>query len=470
MPTADIYECPPSPPCPPPPIPPAPPLPPCTMPPCPTPPYYIPPAPPLPPPGYLLPNYTGPCPIPKPCPPAPPLPPKEPKPTKRPGLVRPSAEEISRATLRKTNFTRRPKIIGNPNGMPDGFLRPSAEEISRATLRPVGHPNWYDNCFVKGKRQRSQGCTGPFPDKCRKQKMTSLEFSQEDSEKCLSSSTATRNLGVAEISRSLRLRDYERPLCTGAIITRHLVVTSAHCVYWAKDAVESHANLQVVAGAVSFYNDFENQIRNVKEILTPTEYKKDKKLFGKDIAILVLKKDLDLNEHVKMINLPPENYQPPVSQICATYGWGQVDKEMKVNKLIAAHFKVKDVYQCRNLLWKGIDSMKKRAGKMTCAGFSGARFCPGDHGAPLVCEVGPDPAVLAAISYWNHDKRLNCKKMKNSRPQMYTNIGPFIPWINTIIIKQDQLRKDRNGNSSLKVTNCIGILILSILLNREVSK
>ena len=245
MPTADIYECPPSPPCPLPPIPPAPPLPPCTMPPCPTPPYYIPPAPPLPPPGYLLPNYTGPCPIPEPCPPAPPLPPKEPKATKRPGLVRPSAEEISRATLRKTNFTRRPKIIGNPNGMPDGFLRPSAEEISRATLRPVGHPNWYDNCFVKGKRQRSQGCTGPFPDKCRKQKMTSLEFSQEDSEKCLSSSTATRNLGVAEISRSLRLRDYERPLCTGAIITRHLVVTSAHCVYWAKDAVESHANLQV---------------------------------------------------------------------------------------------------------------------------------------------------------------------------------------------------------------------------------
>ena len=60
--------------------------------------------------------------------------------------------------------------------------------------------------------------------------------------------------------------------------------------------------------------------------------------------------------------------------------------------------------------------------------------------------------------------------MKNSRPQMYTNIGPFIPWINTIIIKQDQLRKDRNGNSSLKVTNCIGILIMSILLNREVSK
>ena len=65
-----------------------------------------------------------------------------------------------------------------------------------------------------------------------------------------------------------------------------------------------------------------------------------------------------------------------VSKICATYGWGQIDKEMKVNKLITAHFKVKDVYQCRNLLWKGIDNLKKRAGKMTCAGFSGARFCP----------------------------------------------------------------------------------------------
>ena len=70
-------------------------------------------------------------------------------------------------------------------------------------------------------------------------------------------------------------------------------------------------SFQVVAGAVSIDNDFENQIINVKEILTPVEYKKDKKLFGKDLAILVLKKDLDLNEHVKMINLPPENYQPP---------------------------------------------------------------------------------------------------------------------------------------------------------------
>ena len=61
--------------------------------------------------------------------------------------------------------------------------------------------------------------------------------------------------------------------------------------------------------------------------------------------------------------------------------------------------------------------------------------------------------------------------MKKSQPQMYTNIGPFIPWINTIITKQDQLKEDRNeNNSSLQVTNCIGILILSILLNREVSE
>ena len=98
-------------------------------------------------------------------------------------------------------------------------------------------------------------------------------------------------------------------------------------------------------------------------------------------------------------------------------------------------------------------------------------YLKGDHGAPLVCEIGSDPAVLAAISYWNHNKRLDCKRMKKSQPQMYTNIGPFIPWINTIITKQDQLKEDRNeNNSSLQATNCVGILILSILLNREVSK
>ena len=247
MPTADIHECPPSPPCPPPQIPPAPPLPPSTP---PTTTYYIPPAPPLPPPGYLLPNYTGPCPIPKPCPPAPPLPPMVPNPTKRPGIVRPSAEEISRATLRKTNFTRRPNIIiGKPKPgftIPAGIIRPSADEIAKATLRPVGPPNWHERdpreCFAKKvyKRRQKRSLTC-FPHRCRNQKLTALEFSQEDSEKCLSSPHKDRNRAVAEIPSTLR--DEEKPLCTGAIITRNLVVTSAHCVHWASEQPSS--NLQV---------------------------------------------------------------------------------------------------------------------------------------------------------------------------------------------------------------------------------
>ena len=72
----------------------------------------------------------------------------------------------------------------------------------------------------------------------------------------------------------------------------------------------------MVAGAVSFANDLDNQIVNVKDILTPTRYNEDRKLFGKDIAILVLKKDLRFYAHVKMIDLPPENYRPPGKNEC----------------------------------------------------------------------------------------------------------------------------------------------------------
>ena len=65
-----------------------------------------------------------------------------------------------------------------------------------------------------------------------------------------------------------------------------------------------------------------------------------------------------------------------VSEICATYGWGQLDNELMVNKLIAAHFKIKKLKKCRDFFSNWIDSWKGRTERMTCVGFSGKRFCP----------------------------------------------------------------------------------------------
>ena len=66
----------------------------------------------------------------------------------------------------------------------------------------------------------------------------------------------------------------------------------------------------MIAGALSFYEDKYNQIRNAKLVEYPKNKFNEKKKIGKDLAIILLSKRLILGDAVKAINLPPLNYVP----------------------------------------------------------------------------------------------------------------------------------------------------------------
>ena len=87
----------------------------------------------------------------------------------------------------------------------------------------------------------------------------------------------------------------------------------------------------------------------------------------------------------------------------------------------------------------------------------------------MVCPVDSKPNVLVGISFWNHHRRLDCRLLPKPEPQMYTNVGQYVPWIQTIINQQDELRNQIDENSSLKIVICLKTLIICLLMNREVS-
>ena len=100
------------------------------------------------------------------------------------------------------------------------------------------------------------------------------------------------------------------PLCTGVILTKRHILSSASCVIRAQSALNTVSNLQVVAGT-TIYDD-PNQVSNVKSIWTPPTFEM-KEMLGQDIAILKLDKSLHLNKQcrLKSIKLPEKNYRPP---------------------------------------------------------------------------------------------------------------------------------------------------------------
>ena len=100
-------------------------------------------------------------------------------------------------------------------------------------------------------------------------------------------------------------------MCSGVLLSKNLVLSSANCVITAQSAYASVSNLQVVAGAHDL--DYKrNQIEGVARIITPFQYHtNDKNKFGADLIILVLRNGFLLHPcRLQAIKLPPPSYDP----------------------------------------------------------------------------------------------------------------------------------------------------------------
>ncbi|RXN24213.1 granzyme B(G,H)-like protein [Labeo rohita] len=132
-----------------------------------------------------------------------------------------------------------------------------------------------------------------------------------------------------------------------------------------------------------------------------------------------LEKEVEHNEIVKIISIPTEEGDIKPDSVCSVAGWGRLSYSGEQStRLMEADVKIMNNTECKNR-WKKNYS----ASQMMCVyGHGGS--CRGDSGGPLVCG---DTAV--GITSFSGENVCNSRE----RPEVYTKISAYLPWIHSII-------------------------------------
>ncbi|XP_066504047.1 mast cell protease 4-like [Hoplias malabaricus] len=194
--------------------------------------------------------------------------------------------------------------------------------------------------------------------------------------------------------------------CGGFLVSDLFVMTSAHC--W---KTLDKAEVTAVIGAHDLKsNDFERIAVKEHHIHPEFHYPAP----SNDIMLLKLGKSTENSKNAAKISV--SKLTKDTHGCCSVAGWGRIKTKGKASNVLLETYI--HVYKNCETYWN--------YNNMLCAGGVKGGFCQGDFGGPLVCDN-----TAVCIASFTED---NCDKP--TKPNAYTNIAAFMPWINKIIEHQ----------------------------------
>lgn len=227
---------------------------------------------------------------------------------------------------------------------------------------------------------------------------------------------------------SIRARTYaDSPFHSiggGALVSTNVVLTTAHRV------IEFEPNnIMIRAG--------EWDTDNEKEFLPHVDVVVDRRIVHENfsnitginnVALLILKKRLDRDEHIGTICLPLEVTQFDNEQ-CIVMGWGKkkADSLEYPNILKKVRLPYLNNQQCQPMLRRTqLGRYYELHHSLLCAGGEEGRdACVGDGGSPLVCPIKDYPDRYQVVGLVNFGLGCGDKDV----PGVYTNVQMLLSWI-----------------------------------------
>jgi len=207
-------------------------------------------------------------------------------------------------------------------------------------------------------------------------------------------------------------------ICGGALVAENWVATAAHCVEGAKAK-----QLTVVTGLLEREwngNSGTPQVVKVSEIHQDPEYPGEDMFMTHDIALLKLKKPVNLNENVKTIAMA-EDGDDFEGQSCVLTGWGRYDT--RTNDLADNLQELSTKVISRQACQKGFKSWGWNIfDSHICFKVKGATACHGDSGGPAICKKDNEWTLVGVTSGGSPYCTVG-------KPNIYTRISSYRDFI-----------------------------------------
>uniref|UniRef100_A0AB38ZEL7 Venom S1 protease 21 n=1 Tax=Oncocephalus sp. TaxID=2944721 RepID=A0AB38ZEL7_9HEMI len=219
-----------------------------------------------------------------------------------------------------------------------------------------------------------------------------------------------------------KIKHDSRPLCGATIISPYHLLTAAHCT----SGFEGMPLVGVVGDHDVTRNDetaFTQEIE-VEQIINHENYDNDHLLH--DIAIIVLKNQINFNDAVGPVCLPSARINLD-GKYAKFMGWGNLRSKGQKSPVLR-HVTVKGIPLdiCSEVYRQGIDLT---ASKQHCTWAPGRDSCQGDSGGPLVW-VNPEYNLYKQVGIVSFGS--GCASME---PGVTTDVSYFKEWIEQVVAR-----------------------------------
>lgn len=241
--------------------------------------------------------------------------------------------------------------------------------------------------------------------------------------------------------------------CGSSLLDEGVLLTGAHCVHKYKPS-------DLVIRCGEYNTQIEDthpfQEKEVDTIQIHPEFESETHKYN--FAILFMKEEFELADHISPICLPPPCVEYP-EQNCVANGWGK-DKFGSDGRfstiLKEVAYPVVDNKQCEAAL------RKTRLGEffelhdtfMCAGGIKGVDTCKGDGGSPLSCRIlGTDRWLQAGIVSWG----IGCGE--DGIPAVYARVNRVSCWIDYEVTNQKKRTESFSGSSyfGYNAADCSGV-------------